>query len=67
MIWQFPLWWYSVPAIVKGWVDRVFAIGRAYGQGQMYETEFSKGKKPCFLSQLAADQRNTCRMVLRET
>jgi len=45
MIWQFPLWWYSVPAILKGWVDRVFAIGRAYGQGQMYETGVFKGKK----------------------
>ncbi|HEY3144719.1 MAG TPA: NAD(P)H-dependent oxidoreductase, partial [Dongiaceae bacterium] len=25
MIWQFPLWWFGVPAILKGWVDRVFA------------------------------------------
>lgn len=24
---QFPLWWYSVPAILKGWFDRVFASG----------------------------------------
>lgn len=28
---QFPLWWYSVPAILKGWIDRVFAKGFAYG------------------------------------
>jgi NAD(P)H dehydrogenase (quinone) len=26
MIWQFPLWWFSVPAILKGWFDRVFAM-----------------------------------------
>jgi NAD(P)H dehydrogenase (quinone) len=26
MIWQFPLWWFGLPAILKGWVDRVFAI-----------------------------------------
>jgi NAD(P)H dehydrogenase (quinone) len=45
MIWQFPIWWYGVPAILKGWVDRVFAIGRAYGQGQTYETGVFKGKK----------------------
>jgi NAD(P)H dehydrogenase (quinone) len=38
MIWQFPLWWFSVPAILKGWVDRVFAMGRAYGNGHIYET-----------------------------
>lgn len=28
---QFPLWWYSMPAILKGWVDRVFVKGFAYG------------------------------------
>ena len=27
----FPLWWYSMPAIMKGWVDRVWAYGLAYG------------------------------------
>ncbi|HEU4406963.1 MAG TPA: NAD(P)H-dependent oxidoreductase [Polyangiaceae bacterium] len=30
---QFPLWWFSMPAILKGWVDRVFAYGLAYGVG----------------------------------
>jgi len=34
LIFQFPLWWYSVPAIMKGWIDRVLAYGFAYGQGQ---------------------------------
>ncbi|MEU7578517.1 NAD(P)H-dependent oxidoreductase [Streptomyces sp. NPDC041068] len=28
---QFPLWWFSVPAILKGWIDRVFTAGFAYG------------------------------------
>lgn len=27
----FPLWWYSVPAILKGWIDRVLTYGFAYG------------------------------------
>lgn len=27
----FPLWWFSMPAILKGWVDRVWAFGLAYG------------------------------------
>jgi len=27
----FPLWWFSMPAIMKGWVDRVWAFGLAYG------------------------------------
>lgn len=28
---QFPLWWYGMPAIMKGWFDRVFVQGYAYG------------------------------------
>ncbi|QSB05435.1 NAD(P)H-dependent oxidoreductase [Natronoglycomyces albus] len=28
---QFPLWWFSMPAIMKGWFDRVFSNGFAYG------------------------------------
>jgi NAD(P)H dehydrogenase (quinone) len=31
VILQFPLWWFGMPAILKGWVDRVFAYGFAYG------------------------------------
>jgi NAD(P)H dehydrogenase (quinone) len=27
---QFPLWWYGMPAILKGWFDRVFEAGFAY-------------------------------------
>ncbi len=30
---QFPLWWYGMPAILKGWVDRVYAYGFTYGVG----------------------------------
>lgn len=29
----FPLWWFSAPAILKGWVERVYAHGFAYGVG----------------------------------
>ena len=45
MIWQFPLWWFSVPAILKGWVDRVFAMGRVYGGGRIYENGLFTGKR----------------------
>lgn len=31
VIFQFPLWWFGMPAIMKGWIDRVFALGLAYG------------------------------------
>lgn len=28
---HFPLWWFGMPAMLKGWIDRVFAFGLAYG------------------------------------
>ena len=34
VILQFPLWWYSMPAILKGWIERIYAYGFAYGVGE---------------------------------
>lgn len=34
IIFQFPFWWFGMPAILKGWIDRVFAFGFAYGTGK---------------------------------
>ncbi|MGU3466124.1 NAD(P)H-dependent oxidoreductase [Methylobacterium sp. C33D] len=34
LILLFPLWWFGLPAILKGWVDRVYAHGFAYGVGE---------------------------------
>ncbi len=45
MIWQFPLWWFGLPATLKGWVDRVFAMGRTYGGGRFYESGVFRGKR----------------------
>ncbi|WP_454198856.1 NAD(P)H-dependent oxidoreductase [Nocardia sp. Marseille-Q1738] len=30
---HFPLWWFGLPAILKGWADRVLTCGFAYGAG----------------------------------
>ena len=30
---QHPLYWYSMPALLKLWIDDVFALGWAYGDG----------------------------------
>lgn len=27
----FPIWWWSMPALLKGWIDRVWNLGWAYG------------------------------------
>ncbi len=40
VIFQFPLWWFSMPAIMKGWVERVYAYGFAYGVGEHSDTHW---------------------------
>jgi NAD(P)H dehydrogenase (quinone) len=45
MIWQFPLWWFGAPASLKGWVDRVFVMGRVYGGPKLYENGLKKGAR----------------------
>ena len=37
VIFQFPLWWFSMPAIMKGWVERVYTYGFGYGVGEHSE------------------------------
>jgi len=44
LILQFPVWWFGMPAIMKGWADRVFARGFAYTTGRKYDTGMFKGK-----------------------
>jgi len=45
MIWQFPIWWFGLPGILKGWVDRVFVYGRIYMHGEMYDKGKFRGKR----------------------
>ena len=33
VVWQHPIYWYSVPALLKLWFDKVLAYGWAYGEG----------------------------------
>lgn len=45
LLFQFPLWWFGLPAILKGWVDRVFAAGLTYGGGRFYDNGALKGRR----------------------
>ncbi|MFD8462818.1 NAD(P)H-dependent oxidoreductase [Streptomyces antimycoticus] len=40
IIMQFPMWWYTMPAILKGWVERVFTFNFAYGVGEHSDARF---------------------------
>ena len=33
VVWMHPVFWYSVPALLKHWIDKVLAYGWAYGEG----------------------------------
>jgi NAD(P)H dehydrogenase (quinone) len=41
----FPLWWGGLPAIVKGWFDRVCAYGVAYADGRRFERGYFVGRR----------------------
>ena len=34
IIFLYPLWWSDCPAKLKGWFDRVYSVGYAYGQNE---------------------------------
>ncbi len=54
LILQFPLWWFSVPAIMKGWFDRVLVNGVAYGAGRRYDTGGLRGRRAMIATSTAA-------------
>ncbi|PTM58212.1 NAD(P)H oxidoreductase [Desmospora activa] len=35
----FPIWWYSMPAMLKGYLDRVWNYGFAYGSNQLHHKQ----------------------------
>lgn len=45
LILQFPFWWFSMPAILKGWFDRVFTKGFAYEDGKWFDSAPLTGRK----------------------
>ncbi|NVZ99493.1 NAD(P)H-dependent oxidoreductase [Pseudomonas gingeri] len=45
LILNFPIYWFSVPAILKGWIDRVLVSGVCYGGKRFYDQGGLAGKK----------------------
>uniref|UniRef100_A0A8B9KWU7 NAD(P)H dehydrogenase, quinone 1 n=1 Tax=Astyanax mexicanus TaxID=7994 RepID=A0A8B9KWU7_ASTMX len=45
VIFQFPMYWFSVPGIMKGWIDRVLTQGFAFSLQNMYDNGIFKDKK----------------------
>lgn len=45
LILNFPIYWCSAPAILKGWIDRVFVSGVVYGGKRFYDRGGLGGKQ----------------------
>ncbi|XP_075870708.1 ribosyldihydronicotinamide dehydrogenase [quinone]-like [Nelusetta ayraudi] len=45
VIFQFPMYWFSVPAILKGWMDRVLTKGFAYTDKQGFSEDLFSNTK----------------------
>lgn len=46
----FPVWWYSMPAMLKGWIDRVFSFGFAYHMTEEGPRGLLTGKKAVIIT-----------------
>ena len=44
LVLQFPLWWFGPPAILKGWMDRVFVYGGLYTGSRRHDRGQCAGK-----------------------
>jgi NAD(P)H dehydrogenase (quinone) len=45
LVFVFPVWWGGLPAILKGWFDRVCAYGVAYADGKRFERGYFVGRR----------------------
>jgi NAD(P)H dehydrogenase (quinone) len=52
LVLAFPVFWFSMPAMLKGWVDRVFLSGRFYGGRRVYDRGGMAGRRAMVLTAL---------------
>lgn len=45
LILQFPIWWHPIPAMLKGWMDRVFLSGGLYTSKMRYDRGYFRGRR----------------------
>lgn len=58
LIFQFPVWWSYMPAILKGWIDRVFVQGFVVdiASGAVYDRGLLGGKKAMIIATCGSDR-----------
>ena len=47
LILQYPMWWHLPPAMLKGWIDRVFIYGEVYQSKKRFENGRFTASAPC--------------------
>ena len=52
----FPIWWSSMPAVLKGWIDRVFSLGFAYAFREEGPVGLLKQQKALLITTAGGDQ-----------
>lgn len=54
LVWVYPVWWASFPAVLKGFIDRVFLPGFAFKkrEGSLLWDKYLKGKSARIISTL---------------
>jgi NAD(P)H dehydrogenase (quinone) len=45
-----PLWWLGPPALLKGWFDRVLAMGFAWDSARIFENGLMRGKQAMLIT-----------------
>jgi NAD(P)H dehydrogenase (quinone) len=55
LILQFPLWWFGMPGILKGWIDRVMSNGLAYDNPGAYEKGGFRGRRATIVTSTATE------------
>jgi NAD(P)H dehydrogenase (quinone) len=53
----FPIWWWSMPAMLKGWFDRVFSAGWAYAEEYDPEGSLLRSRKFVLLCPAGSSER----------
>lgn len=58
LIFIFPVWWFNMPAILKGYIDRVFAEGFAFHLNEKGASGLLKGKRAIIFNTTGGTRKN---------
>lgn len=56
LVLNFPVFWFSTPAILKGWIDRIFVSGAVYGGKRFYDRGGMRGKQALVCATLGGQE-----------